>query len=113
MSCQAPITFKQGDTFAGSAIYTSDGVTPMDLTNWAITSQVRNKRTWELAATVVFTLADQTTDPGKADFEADVQTHRWPVDLYVWDVRFSHPAASTNTQTQEINLVRSVTGGPP
>lgn len=81
----------------------------MDLTNWVITSQVRNKKTWELVAAVIFTLADQTVDPGKADFAADVPTENWPIGIYVWDVRFSHPAASTNTQTQEINLVRSVT----
>lgn len=113
MSCAPPITFKQGDTFAGSALYTSDGTTPMDLTNWTITSQVRDKRTWKLVATVVFTLEDQAQQPGKASFEADVQTLHWPSGQYVWDVKFSHPGAATNTQTQEINIVRAVTGGPP
>jgi hypothetical protein len=107
------ITIKAGDTFSLPMTWESGGA-PVDLTGYAIASQVR-RRSDTSAETPVDELtceadADQATNPGQFVVSATAtMTASWPVAVLDCDVRFTSASGVVHTDTFEIQVARAIT----
>ena len=117
------IDHKRGDSFrvdelgmlvqddAGTLTMIVNGV-PMkarvlDMTGWAVASQLRNKQTGELVADLAHAWTDQAT--GKYSLTA-LDTTAWPVATLAWDVQFTDPDGfKTSSETRYIRIKADTT----
>lgn len=79
-------SIKRGATLQFDAALTnSDG--PIDLTGWAITSQVRTPA-GALIGDVAATVLDQSTHRGQ--YRLHASTAAWPPGMYAWDIAYAY-----------------------
>jgi hypothetical protein len=103
----ATITHKRGDTFVLSATLENSG-NPVDITNFTITSQVR-----DVADELLQALTVTVTDANAGAFTVSAtpaQTETWDVKTYVCDIEFVEVGGEVNsTETFEINVLKDIT----
>ena len=103
----ATITHKRGDTFELSATLENSG-NPVDITNFTITSQVR-----DVADALLQALTVTVTDANAGAFTVSAtpaQTETWSVKTYVCDIEFVEVGGEVNsTETFQINVIKDIT----
>lgn len=105
----ASITLKRGDTFTYDFTVTdpNNSDAPVDLTGWAIRSQIRRgtKLTQELTVTIL--------DAVNGSFQltaTDAETALWRVDTHTCDVEFDQPGVGvTSSETFNVIVCQDVT----
>lgn len=104
---------KRDDTFAKACCFKADNVTPTDLTDVTIKSQVRTS-IGLLVAELTVTKMDQIIQPGVFTVRAG-DTAAWPIGNLEWDILYQWAAPDgalkTRTETMIIKTDRSVTRG--
>ena len=85
------ISIKPGENLYLPCTFRDDNGTPINLTGYTITSQVRVVSSKALLASTVVTIRNQTTEPGKFDVE-HADTSAWEVntDLAI-DIKIQDP----------------------
>ena len=103
----ATITHKRGDTFELSCTLENQGVA-VDITNFTITSQVRQPDDTLLQALTV-----TKTDAANGEFNlsaTSAQTESWGVQTYLCDIEFIEGGGEVNsTRTFEISVLKDIT----
>lgn len=109
MSCDYEIvTQKRGDSFLVNATYFADGTNATDLTEYTITSQVRDMQ-GELISDILVTKAGSQSTTGKGNFTLSADTSDWPVSTLVWDIQYQIDSTIQSTETIKIKVVQDVT----
>lgn len=103
----ATITHKRGDTFELSATLENGG-NAVDITNFTITSQVRDAEDALLQALTV-----TVTDAVAGAFTVSAtpaQTETWGIKNYDCDIEFVEAGGEVNsTETFQINVIKDIT----
>ena len=103
----ATITHKRGDTFELSCTLENQGVA-VDITNFTITSQVRQSDDTLLQALTV-----TVTDAAAGAFTLGAtatETEGWGIASYECDIEFVEPGGEVNSsQTFTINVLKDIT----
>lgn len=103
----ATITHKRGDTFELSATLENSG-NAVDITNFTITSQVRDVEDALLQALTV-TITDAATGAFTVS-ATPAQTETWAVKTYDCDIEFVEADGEVNsTETFQINVIKDIT----
>ena len=102
----ANITHKRGDTLEWVVSLTQNN-SPVDITNWTITSQIRQDTT--LIANLTVTVTDAVN--GEFNLSAtSVQTAGWALGSHSVDIEFINVAGFVvSSQTFTLQLVRDIT----
>ena len=105
----ATITHKRGDTFELSATLENSG-NAVDITNFTITSQVRDVEDALLQALTV-TITDAATGAFTVS-ATPAQTETWAVKTYDCDIEFIEVGGEVNsTETFQIDVIKDITRG--
>lgn len=103
----ATITHKRGDTFELSATLENEG-TAVDITNFTITSQLR-----QLDDTLLQALTVTKTDAVNGAFTLSAtatQTESWAVQNYDCDIEFVEGSGEVNSsETLTISVIKDIT----
>ncbi len=99
---------KQGDTYRRTGTWTSSG-TPVNLTGYTLTAELRAGIGGALASTVIVTLANQGTNPGEFTLLI-ADTSAIATGSYVIDIRYVTPSGdSLSTTTWQVMIDPPVT----
>ena len=103
----AVFSHKRGDTFELSASLENEG-TPVDLTNFTITSQIRDKDD-SLLQPLTVTVTDAVN--GEFTLSATAaETETWGVEQYQCDIEFVEGSGEVNSsETFTINVIKDIT----
>lgn len=103
----ATITHKRGDTFELSATLENSG-NAVDITNFTITSQVRDSDDALLQALTV-TVTDAATGAFKVS-ATPTETETWDIKTYDCDIEFIEGSGEVNSsETFQINVIKDIT----
>lgn len=97
------ITLKQGESFAGTVVYTPAAGDPATLASTTVLSRIRNKA-GELIDTLVITKAG---DNLSFTFRDSAGTQNYPLETLLWDFSLDFGGSVDISPTQLINVVRS------
>lgn len=102
---------KQGDTYRRTGTWTSAG-TPVNLTGYTLTAELRAGVGGALASAVTVTLSNQGTNPGEFTLLI-ANTSSIAAGSYVIDIRYETPGGdSLSTTTWQVMIDPPVTARP-
>lgn len=104
------VTLKRGDTLRLRNTYERSG-TPVDITGYTISSQVRTRHDQKIADLTVAIEADQATYPGRFFITAtNTETAAWAPNTYDCDIQIADVDGVTrSTKTFPFVVVQDVT----
>ncbi len=99
------LEFKRGDTFSPLISVTEDNNEPVNITNWTILSQVRDRQDTLVSA---LTVSNRNNSAGTFNLSA-ASTSTWPVGELYWDIEYTNASGvKVSTETVLIKCLKDI-----
>ena len=109
MTTPNKLVLKRGDTLSRRCLHRNSEQEPINLTDYAIRSQIRTAE-GSLIGELVISKLDQTTYPGQFDMTAtSLITKTWPPGVHICDIQYTNAGNTQSTMTFLFEVLKDVT----